>query len=226
MAKSKLDQLDDYLLGLPDEHDEAMLVDELDGFLAGVIVCPELIMPSSWMPYIWSRSGSEDRVPVFEDRVQVQRITDLIMDRYNSIAVSLLPNAVRYEPLFSMDTRNDEVIWELWAAGFARAITLAPASWFSIIESGEKDAIEALAGLRGLIAIDEGESALPQPEQDRLIAEAPDLIPGWVETLSLWRLSRNSIAPVAAQATFGKIGRNDPCPCGSGRKYKKCHGAN
>ena len=23
---------------------------------------------------------------------------------------------------------------------------------------------------------------------------------------------------------MGKIGRNDPCPCGSGRKYKKCHG--
>ncbi len=23
---------------------------------------------------------------------------------------------------------------------------------------------------------------------------------------------------------FGKIGRNDPCPCGSGKKYKKCHG--
>jgi uncharacterized protein YecA (UPF0149 family) len=22
-----------------------------------------------------------------------------------------------------------------------------------------------------------------------------------------------------------RIGRNDPCPCGSGRKYKKCHGA-
>ena len=22
-----------------------------------------------------------------------------------------------------------------------------------------------------------------------------------------------------------KVGRNEPCPCGSGRKYKKCHGA-
>jgi uncharacterized protein YecA (UPF0149 family) len=22
-----------------------------------------------------------------------------------------------------------------------------------------------------------------------------------------------------------KVGRNDPCPCGSGRKYKVCHGA-
>jgi len=29
--------------------------------------------------------------------------------------------------------------------------------------------------------------------------------------------------PVRAAA---KVGRNDPCPCGSGKKYKKCHGAN
>ncbi|MGC2753313.1 MAG: SEC-C metal-binding domain-containing protein, partial [Candidatus Acidiferrum sp.] len=26
--------------------------------------------------------------------------------------------------------------------------------------------------------------------------------------------------------TGAKVGRNDPCPCGSGKKYKKCHGAN
>ena len=26
-------------------------------------------------------------------------------------------------------------------------------------------------------------------------------------------------------ATWGKVGRNEPCPCGSGKKYKKCHGA-
>jgi uncharacterized protein YecA (UPF0149 family) len=24
---------------------------------------------------------------------------------------------------------------------------------------------------------------------------------------------------------FANAGRNDPCPCGSGKKYKKCHGA-
>src|SRR6478735_8881360 len=23
----------------------------------------------------------------------------------------------------------------------------------------------------------------------------------------------------------GKVGRNDPCPCGSGKKYKRCHGS-
>jgi preprotein translocase subunit SecA len=29
----------------------------------------------------------------------------------------------------------------------------------------------------------------------------------------------------SAQATSDKVPRNAPCPCGSGRKYKKCHGA-
>jgi len=32
-------------------------------------------------------------------------------------------------------------------------------------------------------------------------------------------------AAPAEQATSAKVGRNDPCPCGSGKKYKKCHGA-
>ena len=28
----------------------------------------------------------------------------------------------------------------------------------------------------------------------------------------------------AAKREADKVGRNDPCPCGSGRKYKRCHG--
>ena len=31
-------------------------------------------------------------------------------------------------------------------------------------------------------------------------------------------------APAQVQRDGDKIGRNDPCPCGSGKKYKKCHG--
>jgi preprotein translocase subunit SecA len=30
--------------------------------------------------------------------------------------------------------------------------------------------------------------------------------------------------PTSPRRTEGKVGRNDPCPCGSGKKYKKCHG--
>jgi uncharacterized protein YecA (UPF0149 family) len=30
--------------------------------------------------------------------------------------------------------------------------------------------------------------------------------------------------PATFQRALPKVGRNDPCPCGSGRKYKQCHG--
>ena len=151
--------------------------------------------------------------------------TRLIMDHYNGIAKSLLPGAAAYEPVFAVDTRNDDVLWELWAEGFSRAMTLLPESWFAIVESGDADAVAAFSGLQSLIAIASRQSKLPRPEQDRLTAEAPDLIPEWVEILAYWRLAHNPIAMSSANATFKNIGRNDPCPCGSGKKYKKCHGA-
>jgi uncharacterized protein YecA (UPF0149 family) len=35
----------------------------------------------------------------------------------------------------------------------------------------------------------------------------------------------SSLGPVArATAAVPEVGRNEPCPCGSGKKYKKCHG--
>ena len=43
-----------------------------------------------------------------------------------------------------------------------------------------------------------------------------------------WR-RRRVATPVAQRpkvnSEFENVGRNDPCPCGSGKKYKKCHGA-
>jgi len=37
--------------------------------------------------------------------------------------------------------------------------------------------------------------------------------------------SLRSSPPAAVAAKAGKIGRNESCPCGSGKKYKKCCGA-
>ena len=36
--------------------------------------------------------------------------------------------------------------------------------------------------------------------------------------------TKSESAPAMAGVAQVKIGRNDPCPCGSGKKYKKCHG--
>jgi preprotein translocase subunit SecA len=37
--------------------------------------------------------------------------------------------------------------------------------------------------------------------------------------------SGDSSAGPAQRRSADKVGRNDPCPCGSGTKFKKCHGA-
>ena len=39
------------------------------------------------------------------------------------------------------------------------------------------------------------------------------------------RKARAAAARTQRPPTWGKVGRNEPCPCGSGKKYKHCHGA-
>jgi SEC-C motif-containing protein len=41
----------------------------------------------------------------------------------------------------------------------------------------------------------------------------------------LWRCTGGEVNPKEPPRQVAKVGRNDPCPCGSGKKYKKCCGA-
>jgi preprotein translocase subunit SecA len=55
------------------------------------------------------------------------------------------------------------------------------------------------------------------------------LLNGKVEKTSLVRKPKQNLVagPVKVKTqkkTDKKVGRNDPCPCGSGKKYKNCHG--
>ena len=54
--------------------EDAMLLSELDGFIAGIAICPALIMPSEWIPVIWA-----DEEPVFENEEQAQNIMSILM---------------------------------------------------------------------------------------------------------------------------------------------------
>ena len=39
-----------------------------------------------------------------------------------------------------------------------------------------------------------------------------------------WKYENGTVAPVTIVRSEPKVGRNEPCPCGSGKKYKHCHG--
>ena len=72
-----------------------------------------------------------------------------------------------------------------------------------------------------------GGSASDQPsalEEARAGAYVEDGIDPYAEDEALYAGSRPATA-VETRRVDETVGRNDPCPCGSGKKYKKCHGA-
>ena len=58
----RLKQLEKELLAL---GEESMLIEELDGFIAGLLVCPDLIKPGEWLPIIWNRDGGDQHPALF-----------------------------------------------------------------------------------------------------------------------------------------------------------------
>ena len=100
----------------------------------------------------------------------------------------------------------------------------APRGWNRIRASDHEGPKATIAGITELAAFADGRHELPEEEEDRWDREAPDLIPIWVQMLHEWRLENDQNPPMTAKG--GKVGRNDPCPCGSGKKYKKCCGLN
>ena len=204
---------------LCDLDGDVMPLSQVDALVAGVIVCPDLILPGEWLPLIWG--GDSAAGAVFDDIQQARQVTAMVMEHYNAVSDALMPRG-RYGPIFDVDARNDDVLWEIWMEGFDAAMKLRPESWVEILESDDEEAATAISGLIGLAGISRGDSHLSGEAKDAIIAAAPDLILDWVRTLNRWRLDHHGAPAATAPAAGGKVGRNDPCPCGSGKKYKKC----
>jgi uncharacterized protein len=215
-----LEALDQFLMSDASPED-CMQLSDLDGFLTGIAIGPELVMPSEWLPAIWG--GQE---PVFEDEKQARTVLGAIMGRYNEILRVLDTDPDAYEPVF-WEGPEGEVIADDWAEGFVDAIRLRPEAWRPLVEDPE--AFVLLIPILALCGDEEGGSPLElDPEEDAdLLDQAPDLIPVCVADMhGFWkeRCGRPAAASTK-RAKSPKVGRNDPCPCGSGRKYKRCCGA-
>ena len=123
-----LDALEEFLLS-DRAPEDCMSLSDLDGFLTGIVVGPETIMPSEWLPKIWG--GGE---PEFTDLAEAQKIVGAIMGRYNEIVHVLMDAPERFDPIF-WDGRDGQIIVSDWAAGCIDAMRLRPAAWAPLIKS-------------------------------------------------------------------------------------------
>jgi uncharacterized protein len=156
---------------------------------------------------------------VFESLDQAQTINGLIMEHYNDIIGQL--NRGGYRPIYDIDI-DGSVFWEVWIEGFWNSVLLRPWEWMDCGAADDEDLQRAVFSLTRLYEIASTPSTDLEPmETDEELEDlAPDLIPLAVETLHRARLARANTGP--ANENRPKVGRNDPCPCGSGKKFKKC----
>jgi uncharacterized protein len=221
----RLNRLDALLHALPFDT-MPMALSELDGYVTGLLACPEMIPPSDWLPHVWGETGDAQ----FPDQKTAEKTIGAVMEHYNSVA-SAITRSSWCDPIYEVDSNSDETLWEPWINGFTRAMQLRPDAWDAFEERADEEARVSMVFLMVLQDINLGESTLTEAEIDKIDIEAPDLIPNCVAailTQSRPELSQTAAAnlPSSPYAAPRKQSRNDPCACGSGRKYKLCCGRN
>ena len=219
-----LEALDRFLMSDRSPPDSMMLSD-LDGFLTGIAVGPELVMPSEWLPLVFGGDA-----PEFADEAEAKAILGVIMGRYNEILRQVADDDL--EPVFWAD-RDGMLIAADWAEGFLQAIMLRADDWEQLLKS-KRDG-QLLVPILALCGDENGDSLLgiPPNEEDLIMEEAAEFIPACVAAIaSYWREKgpKQVSMPFTARPlshpshASSNVGRNDPCPCGSSKKFKKCCG--
>jgi uncharacterized protein len=192
---------------------------QLDGYLTGLIVAPDLIPPSLWIDGLWG----EDE-PVFDTTEQLQTALGSVMAHYNAIIEHINKLGPNYRPMFIDEQGNADLDQaHVWVRGFWQAMALVPDAWSALAEEERTQIlIEPFITFVDPDQIGAG----PIPDNiDEIRRDSADLIPRVLPALRKLVQIR-AARPQTHQTTPRKTGRNQPCPCGSGKKYKRCCGLN
>ena len=221
LSDKEFDQLDQFLLS-DGSNEDAMTMDTLHGFMTAIAIGPETIMPAEWMPKIWG--GDPDSKPRFKNNKEAEQITGLISRFMNEVLVTFEVAPKEFEPLFCEIEHEGQTLMdaEAWCWGFWEGMELRPGSWDAIFQSDLAPLMRPLY-LLGADEIEEAELVeVDTPVKgDKLAREIEANLPAihrfWVP------LRKSAVTTLKREEP--KVGRNDDCPCGSGKKFKKCCGA-
>ena len=219
LEAAELDRLEQLLVSKI-FHEEAMPLDMLQGLLCAVGSAPDLIPPSSWLSVALGDN------PAYETAEQAKEILDLVMRFYGQTVQEL--DDGRGSTLYVFPDEEGEDDLATWCEGYLEGVVLSETDWY---ERGEPEEVEELLFpfmlLSGRIreAAEEAGDSVPSLEEEReMQREAAGSMGDSVMAIySYWLDKRISHAPIRRDGP--KVGRNDPCPCGSGKKYQSCHGS-
>lgn len=240
LTDAEFAELDDLLAATPEPLQPVDAV-MLDGFLCGVIVQPVLLETATWLPHVFDFDGQP--LPDDVDPAWLARTTALIQRRHAALNRAMAedgwfdplilefddeqpreaPPEGEVDPLADLPEVSQAVM--PWVAGFQHAALCFP----DLAEMPDDAVMTALARLYRHLPVetDQEREVVATLDREHPLKTLDDAIEELVVTVAdLYDLTgelRYKVETVRREAP--KVGRNDPCPCGSGKKYKQCHGA-
>jgi len=229
--------------------DDRVSLEWLDGYMSALLAGPRRIELDEWLPRfaegVFERTFA-DPADAGAARTSIEARWQVLADQLDPEQILDDPDVLRLAPLMIELTDEDkqrlvdeghvqpdelallEKTGEVWAVGFGEATQDFPKDWPEPDLETEEGQLydETLLRIISLTMDDEELKEVfddlyegEQLNRDELIQEAlyaaQDLRLFWLDHAPKPPPRRVDALP----------GRNDPCPCGSGKKFKKCHGA-
>lgn len=223
LTPEEFDELDEFLL-YDVESDDVMTIDMMDGLMHAVAIGPTTLHPKVWLPKVW---GTPEMMPPMKSMEHLNHILGLVMRHYNCLIEGFESDPRTFAPVWATRTYRgkdyDEA--EGWAYGFIEGVRLCGNDWQPLLTSKQGQAWYLPIGLLG-----EDDFGADQDEQTKTPAKRAKLarqIPESVMAIhAYWLPLRQAIFErTVAKSMQPKVGRNESCPCGSGKKFKKCCGS-
>lgn len=234
LADSQLDRLET-LLDDPALED-AMRLDEIQGYLCGALSGPQAIAEEDWLADIL---GGDEALDSDAGREAAQLLRAFAAALEAELAAGEAPVLLLYPKDDDEDGPSDYLPW---CQAYLAAVDAAEEDWFEFLgesEDGESESDEVrdeisylderlfplmvLTGEAEGAAREHGEDWPDGEERLQIENECEEDLPQAVTDIYRFWMAKRGTPTIRREAP--KVGRNDPCPCGSGKKFKQCCGA-
>jgi uncharacterized protein len=224
LDSTELDELFDRIEAATDGRGMNLVF--LEGLCASLAIGPRPVAPSTWLSWVWDSSDGEEE-PQFADAADAERALELVMRFHDSLVDTLQSDEIDFfEPIFPPLDRDGLTAWTAaFFLGFQfnkqewQRLSRAEPRWFAPFMLPRQL-------LEGQELLDEDMALFQEslPLSLRLIRDHwRGRDPAWRGPVALRLPGSDAAQP---RRTGPKIGRNELCLCGSGKKYKKCCGVN
>lgn len=210
VARSRLMEL----LDAKSEAHNTMRCDEVQGFMMALLSGPDALNPTNWLPEILGEESLFDA----KERTEIERLVmAMAADMRMKLNEKILPDLWFYED----EAGNPD--FYTWCNAYLYALDIVPTDWFEAVDQEEfEDLFYPIMALGGIYDDEENGEVILHLNEKELTQLESDLPHVLLDIYWYWQAIINK--PQTVRREGEKVGRNDPCPCGNGKKYKACCG--